>query len=208
MYSQVEEEATPRTGDPITREDVEEREEDTKKSSDEDNALVEDKDTAVESVTSLDTPNNDNFTYNFKPEMGVELNYMNPVTTGVTSIISPDNNLGKITNAPKLGNNEGITNSNARDITENNLDGTMTAANEKVSKDIAKELNSKNASNNKNEEITNTMGKSLNIQTDSDIVATEVTKGSTTVEHTKSKGIKEKTNTKKETKKGNKHKQK
>ena len=57
----------------------------------------------------------------------------------------------------------------------------MITANEKVSKDIAKEHDYKNASNNKNEEITNKMGNSLNKQTDSDIVATEVTKGSTTL---------------------------
>ena len=152
-------------------------------------------------MTSLDTPNNDNFINNFKPEMGVKLKYTHPVTTGVKSFISPDNNLGKITNVTKRENNKGITNSNARDITKNNLDGNMTAANEKVSEDITKESNSINAYINKNEEITNTMGTSLNIQTDSDIVGTKVKNGSTVIEHTKSKEIKEKTKTKKETKK-------
>ena len=115
----MEEEATRRTGDPTTRDDVEEREEDTKKSSEEDNALMEDKGTAVESMTSLDTPNNDNFINNFKPEMGVKLKYTHPVTTGVKSFIPPDNNMGKITNVTKRENNEGITNSNARDRDQN-----------------------------------------------------------------------------------------
>ena len=43
------------------------------------------------------------------------------------------------------------------------------------------------------------MGNNLNKQTDSDIVATEITKGSLK-EHTNSEGIKEKTNIKKKLK--------
>ena len=61
IHSQVEEEATRRTGHPTTREDVVEREEDTEKSLEEDNAPREDKDTALESKISSDKPNNNNF---------------------------------------------------------------------------------------------------------------------------------------------------
>ena len=90
----MEEVATRKTEAPTnTREDVEESEANTKISSDEANIPAEDKDTNVESKINVDPNPNDNFTYNFKPARGVKLNYMNPVTIGVSSIIPPKNNL-------------------------------------------------------------------------------------------------------------------
>ena len=116
----MEEVATRKIVDPTTKEDVEAREEDTTKLSEEEKAIGVDKDTTVESRTSLNTPNDDNFIYNVEPEMGVKLKYTHPVTTGVKPLISPDNNQGKITKGKNLENNKGTTNFNTRDLTKNN----------------------------------------------------------------------------------------
>ena len=212
--SQVDEVATRKTEAPTnTREDVEESEAATKILSDEANIPADDMDPNVESKINVDPNPNDNFTYNFEPERGVNMEYMNLVTKDVSSIISPKNNSSKVTNASNKGNKNGMNNSKDEDISKNNLEVNTVTANEKVSKTISQENDSNNLSNNKKGEISNNnIDSNMAAVNDSNIVSDEITnvniQESNHKDKTEDKMKEIITNNKKDTKKGKKYKKK